>query len=235
MRERIKKAIDKCCIAAAALVAVMFAYTAFAGGGASPALSTPGGEGALVIAVDAGHGGFDGGASGADSGIHESGINLSVAKLLKQELEKQGATVIMTRETEEALGSDKNSDMRKRREIINQPGIDIVVSVHMNKFSDRSIYGPMAFYMKGSTEGQLLAEFVIFEVCDAIGHPQRFANPGDYFMIRECKAPAVLIECGFLSNSSDEAKLQDPGHQLKLAQGVAKGIMGYLNDKKHVD
>ena len=86
----------------------------------------------------------------------------------------------------------------------------------------------MAFYMKGSEEGRRLAELVIAAVCEAVEHPVRKANPADYFMIRESPSPSVLVECGFLSNPEDEALLQEPQYQRKLAEGVVAGLMCFL-------
>lgn len=184
---------------------------------------------APVVVVDAGHGGMDGGAVGTDSGVKEDGLNLAVAKLVQAGLREAGCEVIMTRNDHNAIGANKNEDMRKRRQIMQQPEVNLVVSIHMNTFRDRSIKGPMAFYMKGSAEGERLAKSVIESVCTAIGSSVRAANPGDYFVIRENKVPAVLVECGFLSNAEDEKRLQDQAHQKKLAEGIVGGIMAYWN------
>lgn len=181
----------------------------------------------LTVALDAGHGGFDGGAVGLDTGVAEAGLNLTVAKLVQHGLEEKGIQVIMTRESEQALGENKDSDMAARKRIISAPEVDLIVSIHMNKFSDRSVKGPMAFYMEGSAQGQRFAEQVIVAVCESTDHPPRFANPGDYFMVRVGSAPSVIVECGFLSNSSEEALLQTAEYQKKLADGIVQGIMAY--------
>ena len=182
---------------------------------------------AFSVVVDAGHGGFDGGAVGTLTGVIEAELNLCVAKLLEEELTARGAVVVMTRADGMALGKDKDKDMARRREIISDPSVDLVVSVHLNKFTDRSVSGAMAYYMQGSDAGQALAQAVIDRVTDAIGRDRRLANPGDYFMIRECTAPAVLVECGFLSNPKDEQLLQDAAHQKALAAAIADGVMAY--------
>ena len=183
---------------------------------------------AYTVVVDAGHGGVDGGAVGSKTGVVEAGLNLTVALCLRDALEEAGVTVLMTRTDENALADSKRSDMQARRKIMNTEGVDLVVSVHMNRFTDPSVSGPMAFYMKGSAEGQRLAELVIAAVCEAVGRPVRSANPGDYFVIRESPAPSVLVECGFLSNAEDEALLQTEAHQQKLARAIAKGVLAYL-------
>ncbi|MDO4572710.1 MAG: N-acetylmuramoyl-L-alanine amidase, partial [Clostridia bacterium] len=106
--------------------------------------------------------------------------------------------------------------------------VDLVVSIHMNKFSDPAVSGAMAFYQTGSEEGQKLAQRVIDEVTDATGRKRRLANPGDYFVLRECACPAVLIECGFLSNAEEEQKLLDPAYQTLLADAIVRGLLAYL-------
>ena len=191
-------------------------------------------EGKLTIVVDPGHGGEDGGAVSAD-GVQEAGLNLAVAKLLKAELAELGMEVIMTRENENALAASKKADMAARRSIMNQSGVDCVVSIHMNKFTDCSVHGPMAFYMEGSVEGEKLAKEVIDSVTAAIGAPTRLANPGDYYVIRESEPVAVLVECGFLSNSEDVKLLTDPLHQKTLAKAVAQGVHNYFSGVNVLD
>lgn len=184
-----------------------------------------------TVVLDAGHGGVDGGAVGSKTGVVEAGLNLTMVKLVQEGLEARGVCVLLTRADDDALAKGKKADMQARKKVMNQPGVDIVVSIHMNKFTDSAVKGPMAFYMKGSEEGRRLAELVITAVCEAVGSPTRKANPADYFMIRESPLPSILIECGFLSNASDEALLQDPQYQRALAEGVITGVMGYLESR----
>lgn len=218
----------------ALVISLAFAARPLYSSSALPAPSTlPASEpGGLVpgytVVVDPGHGGKDGGATGARTGIPEAGLNLTVSQLVQAGLESAGYQVILTRTDEDALAPDKQGDMAARKAIMNQSGVDVVVSIHMNKFSDPSVSGPMAFYMQGSQPGEALATQVIQAVCNAIDRPLRKANPGDYFVIRESTPPSVLVECGFLSNAQDEALLQDPAHQQKLADGIVAGIRAYL-------
>ena len=183
---------------------------------------------AYTVAVDPGHGGFDGGATGVVSGTPEAGLNLNVALQVAETLERYGVTVVMTREDGAALGADKRSDLARRKELITGERIDLVVSVHMNKFTDPSVSGMMAYYQNGSHEGQKLAQTVADAVCDAIGRNRRLANPGDYFILRECACPAVLVECGFLSNAEEEQKLLDEAYQTLLGEAIARGVLNYL-------
>ena len=164
------------------------------------------------VVIDPGHGGSDCGAVGV-SGVKEAGL---------------GMEAILTRSDERALAEGKKADMAARGKIMNGEGVDLVVSVHMNKFTDPSVHGPMAFYMKGSAEGEKLAKTVIDSITDELGAPRRIANPGDYYVIRESMPVSVLVECGFLSNSGDEALLQQEQHQKKLAHAIARGIFSYF-------
>lgn len=183
----------------------------------------------VTVVVDAGHGGADGGAKGTDTAVQEAALNLALAKRVEALLTQQGVNVVMTRTDERALAEQKDADMRARKLLLNGENVDLAVSIHMNAFPDRSISGAMAYYMAGSAEGQKLAQQVIDRVCDAIGRDRRLANPGDYFVLRECACPAVLVECGFLSNSEDERLLQNAAHQEKLARAIADGLAAYLD------
>ncbi|MDD3920232.1 MAG: N-acetylmuramoyl-L-alanine amidase [Eubacteriales bacterium] len=184
--------------------------------------------GAAHIVIDPGHGGFDGGAV-STSGTTEAPLNLAVAKLTAKALREGGFTVSLTRETEEALGKNKREDMQARREALNAEGVSAVVSIHMNKFGDPAISGPMVYYMEGSAEGERLGTCVVEALCSVIGHRERPANPGDYFVIRESAAPAVIVECGFLSNTQEAEKLLDPAYQALLAKGISAGIAAYFS------
>ena len=121
--------------------------------------------------------------------------------------------------------------MSARRDIMNAPGVDMVISVHMNKFTDSSVCGPMVFYMEGSAEGERLAKTIIDSLCEALERPKRLANPGDYFVIRESIPVAVIVECGFLSNPNDEKLLTTEAHQRLLAKAISAGIADYINQK----
>ncbi len=187
-------------------------------------------NGQTLVIIDAGHGGFDNGAIGIDTGVHEDELNLAVAKLVEKGLRQNDIAVVMTRSSEDAIASTKQQDMQGRATIMNDANAVAVVSIHMNMFEDRAVKGPMSFYMQGSAEGERLATAVLESVCSAIDHSKRTANHADYFVLRESVPPAVIIECGFLSNPSDEVLLQDGAHQQKIADGIVEGILSYLGD-----
>ena len=187
----------------------------------------------LVIVIDAGHGGEDCGAVGTETGVKEAELNLAVAELVSDELTRNGAYVIMTRSGEGAIGKTKDEDMRERSRIMNIEGVDLVVSIHMNKFGDRSVSGPMVFYMRDSEAGKEFAGCVMASICDALGRQKRNINPEDLFVLREPKSPSILVECGFLSNPEDEAMLLTEEHRQKLAEGISRGILAYAERIKN--
>lgn len=186
---------------------------------------------AYMVVVDCGHGGFDAGASGDDTGVREDGLNLAVGLLVQEELEEQGVLVVMTRTDEAALGDTKKADMARRGEILCTDGVDAVVSIHMNHFSDRSVQGPMAFYQAGAEAGQSLAQQVMDALCEELNLNSRLANPGNNFVTRIPTAPAVLVECGFLSNPAEEQLLQQESYQQQLAHAIVNGVMAFLTSR----
>lgn len=180
------------------------------------------------VILDAGHGGFDAGASGTDTGVRESDLNLQVALYVREALESAGVRVLMTRTTAVALGDTKAADMARRRQLLETEGADAAVSIHMNKFSDRRVRGPMVYYQAGAAEGRALAQCVIDSLTEALDLRERLANPGNNFVTRIPACPAVLVECGFLSHPEEEALLQQEAYQRRLAEAVARGVTAFL-------
>lgn len=187
-----------------------------------------------VVAIDPGHGGFDPGKVGV-SGALEKDINLSIAWKVKQQLEKKGVQVVMTRTTDQGLYAEgernkKSADMRNRVNIIEASGAAIAVSIHQNSFTDTVSKGSQVFYYTGSKEGQKLANFIQTSIRETVkdeNHRIEKAN-SDYYMLRKVNCPIVIVECGFLSNPMEEALLLEEDYQKKIAKGVSKGIIKYL-------
>ena len=183
-----------------------------------------------TVVIDAGHGGVDGGAVGRTTGVREDGLNHIVAKKLKDLFEKNGFKVVMTREDERSLGPTKQADMAKRREIIKNAGADVVISIHMNKFQDSRVSGPMVFYHKDSEEGKKLAELIQTELNTRLDPPRpRTFKPETYFILRAGECPCVLVECGFLSNEREERLLQTNEYQDQCAKAIYAGVRAYFD------
>ena len=198
---------------------------------ASPAPQGP--LAGLVIAVDAGHGGYDGGAVGRVSGIPEKGLNLDVAQRLQKLLSGLGARVIMTRTDDYALCDEdppirkKLQDMQRRARLIVDGGADVVLSIHMNEYAGRAQSGPQVFYREGCPAGRLLAGAVQESMNGALTpKKERTALSGDYYILT-LGMPSVLVECGFLSNREEEALLLTGDYRQKVAEAVARGVVAW--------
>jgi len=182
-----------------------------------------------IIVVDAGHGGWD---PGMVSGkVDEKDINLSIAKKLQVYLEQGGATVIVTRLEDEALANKKVGDMQARRLIANTSKADIFVSIHQNSYKSSNVKGFQAFYFNESDNSRKLAVCIQDRLKD-------FVNPGNkhssranknYYVLKETVMPAVLVECGFLTNSGERSMLTTDEYQEKIAWGIYLGIVDYFN------
>ena len=181
-----------------------------------------------LIVLDAGHGGFDMGATGV-SGIPEDELNLKVAQYLKAELEKSGAKIIMTREDENAIAETKDEDMAKRRQIIQQSGSDIVISIHMNAETQDTFSGPVVLFMPGSIKGEKLAKSIQESLLTELKpETQNSARAEELFITESGMQPSVLVECGFISNPDEEALLKSDHYQQKIALAITDGCRNYF-------
>ena len=194
----------------------------------------------IKVIIDAGHGEPDGGAVSKD-GVKESDLNLQIAQKLKAKIEELNIEVIMTREnsgcisnleeTSKTIREIKTSDLNNRVKIANESGASILVSIHMNKFEDSRYRGWQTFYSKSSEEGKKLAE----NIQEAIGEVIQYDNKRKALKIEgikiidKSKIPAVIVECGFLSNPNECNLLQDEKYQEKMAEGIKIGIQKYLD------
>ncbi len=185
-----------------------------------------------IIVIDAGHGGFDGGAIGRFTKVREDELNLAVSKKLQKLFENDGYTVIMTRQDDSAVGATKDGDMWKRRDIIDNSNADIVICIHMNKYQASSVAGPLAFYFEKSTEGKKLAAFIQEEMNEELkpSRPRKHL-PERYYILRSGECPCVLVECGFLSNEREERLLQTDDYQAKCANAIFRGAIIYLRQR----
>lgn len=198
--------------------------------------STSGDTGILVV-IDPGHGGVDPGMLGVNDTI-EKEINLQIAYVLKGKLEEQGIRVILTRETDDGLyqstdGNKKIADMKKRCEIIDESGADLVISIHQNSFSDSAVCGAQVFYYKHSVEGGKLAQCIQDSFRENVdGTNSRKIKPNDsYYMLIHTPCPTVIVECGFITNYEEAALLVTEEYQELVAEAITKGVLEYLGGK----
>ena len=188
----------------------------------------------LCVVIDAGHGGADPGKVGVNDQL-EKDINLKIAKLLKQFLQTEGIEVIMTRENDDGLYDDgasnkKVQDMKRRLEIIEASDAILVVSIHQNSYHEEYVKGAQVFYYATSEKSRNLAEILQDQLRELEPDNKREAKGNDsYFLLKKTSKPIVIVECGFLSNREEAAKLSDDVYQEKLAWNIHMGIMKFLN------
>ena len=182
-----------------------------------------------TVVLDAGHGGWDPGKTGTQ-GANEKELNLAVAEKLAEYLELGGAEVILTRSSDDALGKGKGGDMAERKRIANESGGALLISIHQNAFPSEKARGAQVFYHKSSESGRLLAECVQESLRERVdGSNRRAAKENEaYYILRTTEIPAVLVECGFLSNGEEERLLNDEGYQEKLAWAIYCGVLDYF-------
>lgn len=187
-----------------------------------------------LVVIDPGHGGFDPGA--VVDRIKESKINLEIAKKLKDYFEMFGFKVILTRYDDNDLSeTDKKvNDLKKRREIVLQNKPELFISIHLNSFSIGKYYGAQVFYEKSNKEGEKLARFVQNELRNMPNgmFNKRQAKPIDIFVLRNLNIPAVLVECGFMSNKMELALLQKADYQDWLSYSILKGVLKYYQERE---
>ncbi|WP_094606314.1 Germination-specific N-acetylmuramoyl-L-alanine amidase [Sporomusa silvacetica DSM 10669] len=186
-----------------------------------------------VIVVDAGHGGIDPGANRPN--VLEKNINLAVALQLKEMLNKYGAKVVLSRQTDTELSSECDNgkvrgryhrDLAARVEMVEESDADLFISIHANAVPNAKQHGAEVFYYKKSESSKTLAEAIQNELC-LVTQAKHTVKTADYFVLRRNKIPAALIEVGFITNMQERALLQTPEYQLKLAEAIAKGIYTY--------
>lgn len=183
-------------------------------------------DGIWCVVIDAGHGG-DESPGAVFGGIYEREVNLAIARLVQEILEKEGCHVIMTQTGNTYVG------LEERAETANRAGADVFVSIHQNSVeNDSSAAGIETWYHKGKQDGSSrLAELVQSCTAEASGARDRGTRTAsDLVVIRETEMASCLIETGFLSNKAERAKLTDTAYQKTLAQGIAEGILAYLQE-----
>lgn len=189
----------------------------------------------LTVALDPGHGGYDGGARAAESGLWEKAITLQMALSIEEELTAQGAQVVLTRrqdiclaEGDTATRARKRQDLERRMDIAAQAGADVFLSIHMNEYRDPQQQGPQVFWQQGGQAGQLLAQTLQSALIRELNPPkQRQALAGDYYVLRG-PLPSALVECGFISNPQEERLLLSSDYQHRFGQALAAGLCDYL-------
>lgn len=191
----------------------------------------------ITVVIDPGHGGEDGGAV-SPGGVEEGPLNLAVALRVQDLLRFAGQPTVMTRTEDVSLdeGGDtirarKASDIRRRVSMVNETPNAVLLSIHQNSLPSSVVtHGAQVFW--NTEEGaEALARVMQDSLNGLINagnekHPK--AIPGTIYLMKHVSAPAVLVECGFLSNPEETIMLQDPSYQTKLAASIAAGYLRRL-------
>ncbi|MEH7437951.1 cell wall-binding repeat-containing protein [Neobacillus drentensis] len=180
----------------------------------------------IKIVVDAGHGGTDPGASG--NGLTEKEIVLDVAKRVQLKLEAAGATIVMTRD------SDVYPTLDDRVNLANTQKADAFISIHVNSaFSPEALGTETYWHSKYfGEESKALAQSIQTQLYQQLDTRDRGVKEEEFYVIKNTNMPSVLVELGFVSNSSDAAKLGDPIYRDRAADAIYQGIINYYNTRK---
>ena len=192
----------------------------------------------ITVIIDAGHGGEDGGAE--VDGVLEKDINLSIADKLADTLRLCGVRVTEIRDEDisvyddsaQTLREKKVSDLKHRVEIVNGSENNILVSIHQNKFDNNAYSGAQVFYSSNNDKSRVLAESIRNSVVSLLQNDNtRELKPAnsDIYLLDNATVPAVIVECGFLSNDEERAKLLDSGYQSEMAYSIAMGVLEYID------
>ncbi len=186
------------------------------------------------VVLDAGHGGVDGGAIFSD--IKEKDITLDVVLLTRYYLVQRGIYVEFTRDTDrDVSGWDKYQKGRHRKDLQERARIldggSVGVSIHVNTSASANEKGAMAFYARGSEQGEMLASRILAELekVQSLNHPKPIPR-SNLYLLANTQVPVVLVELGFISNAEDRANLLDADRREEMAMAIATGIIKYLDE-----
>lgn len=190
----------------------------------------------VTVIIDAGHGGIDGGATSC-TGKPESAFNLEIAHRLNDLMHLLGIHTKMVRTSDtsvytqgETIVAKKVSDLKNRVQLVNETENAVLISIHQNTFSDSKYSGAQVFYGKKG-EGQVLAELLqtaFVETINPLSNRKCKRADGIYLM-EHIENTGVLVECGFLSNPTEEAKLRSDGYQKQLCSVIAATVSNFLD------
>ncbi len=192
-----------------------------------------------IIVIDAGHGGEDGGTTGTN-GVLEKDLNLSIAKHLNVILRSMGFNTVMTRSTDVLLydktsnyhGQKKVQDLSTRRQVTEQYENALFISIHMNAFPIEKYHGLQVYYSPNHQNSEAIAnslQHLTTELLLTDNTRKIKPSAGNIYLLDRLQCPAVLVECGFLSNPMECELLSDETYQRKLALSIALSLSQYFS------
>lgn len=191
----------------------------------------------VTVVLDAGHGGEDGGAISGK--IYEKDLNLDITKAVGAYLSQNGIEVVYTR-TEDVLLYDRNVNYKGRKKILDlaarlriarQTDNSIFVSIHMNSFPNEKYNGLQVYYSKNDKNSKIMAQMIQNSAIKLL-QPNNNRKPKEatsaIYLLDRLEKPAVLIECGFLSNPEDRNLLSTAEYRRKMSLMIAESLAQYL-------
>lgn len=178
-----------------------------------------------VIYIDPGHGGYDGGCVSYNKDIIEKNVALNVSLAVKRHLEELGYKVLLTRDTDKALGKTKKEDIYTRVDLINNSSSVLYLSIHANSFTSNKIKGAQTFYNPKNELNQKLATKILDNVKELDETNKRVPKEmtGKY-LLDHVDIPGCLIEVGFITNMEDLNNLTNETYIDNLAMLISISI-----------
>ena len=181
-----------------------------------------------VIVIDPGHGGEDPGKVGVND-ILEKDINLQISMKVRDLLEEVGITVVMTRE-DDKVPDRKKEDLGNRVELINKTRPTLALCIHQNSYTTPDIFGAQVFYHTKTEEAEDVATLVQESMRAIDPNNKREIKENDtYYMLKFTEVPTIIVECGFLTNPEEAAKLTTEEYQEEIAFAICEGIVKWLD------
>ena len=190
---------------------------------------------AQVYIIDAGHGGIDGGATSC-TGVPESQLNLEISLRLNDIMHLLGRHTLMIRTTDisiytsgTTIAAQKVSDLKERVRIVNETRNGVLVSIHQNMFSDSKYAGSQIFY-SNNQKSKLIAEKLQSNLIQYVNpnNNRKIKPAGGIYLMEHITQPGILIECGFLSNIEEEAKLRSAAYQKRICAVIATTLIAHF-------
>ena len=189
------------------------------------------------ILIDPGHGGQDGGA--VCNGVIEKDINLSISEDTFDLIRLLGFEAEMTRKDDSFVSDQgksvrdrKLNDMKARLEMYNSDENNVIISIHQNKFSDSKANGSQIFFSPNTEKSKLLAQSVKYSINSLLqtGNDRECKAAGkDIYLLKNTNRPAVIVECGFISNFTECQKLKNDDYQKQMSFAITTGLLDYYN------
>ncbi len=184
-----------------------------------------------LIIIDPGHGGRDRGAS--YNGVYEDTLNLEVANTLKDIFIDNGYSILMTRENEMDLCDDKfikKEDMIKRSKFINNNNPLLVLSIHMNTYSNEKYKGAQVFYSNANSKSIDLANLIQNKLSCYTDTTRKIVKRDNIYLLNSIVSPACIIECGFITNNEERNKLLDQDYRRIIGEAIYIGTTEFIRN-----